>query len=326
MSNSRQYSLQDCHFPAELTVGFIRIANADQLPLAEAYLRVEGDEAAVRLNWKDPSTTDWAMVVISMFRLPGGEKEFTRVREFFGARKQRIRLPEGVPFRPEHNAFTSIPASWTHDAWAESKYELRHTYQHDKLALFVRWSGTRSAMITHPLFSMVRDNVRIVEDQWETALPEVIRNAGVKPEFTTRAIDAALQIEIRASAQRARGHLGLAAESTFDMVPQAVRLFLEQGRINIDRKALAIELGALWGEALCAATGWGWRSLQRGTDSIATVICSPNDSHFVDPIRTLHTALQSKAKGRGDYQELLFNLIRAGNLIGAADGALHQLI
>lgn len=325
MSNSREYSLKDCHFPAELTVGFVRIANADKLPLAEARVRVETDEAVILLKWEDPSTQEWAMVVIYMFRLPGGEKEFKRVCASFGERKQRIRLPEGVPFRPEHNAFTSIPVSWTHDAWAESKYELRHTYQQDDLAIFARWSGTRAAMITHPLLAMVRENVHIVEDQWEMTLPEVIPNPGTTQELTSCPIDDALRDEIRASASRARRHLRLHTEAPFGAVPPAIRWFLEQAGNSVDEKALAIDLGALWGESLCLATGWQWRSLQRAAASIATVICSPGNRHFVDPIRTLHAALRSKTNSGGHHQELLFSLICAGNLPAAVEGGLLEL-
>ena len=331
MESSRQYFLTNSQFQPILRAGFMQIDHADQLPVGDAYVRTSDTEAVLRLSYPAAKVADSAMVAVHMFKLPAGEAEFRRICEWYGERKKRTRLPEGVAFEPTHLAVQEAPPSWQHDAWVQSKADIIHTYQTATRAMLVRMMGTKAAMLTHPLLSMVQQHMRIREDKGETTLPETQTKPGSQPTFTDAPIDDTVREEILQAVDRAYSYLGLAPDTTPQAIQQSIFEKVDAIRTLADKaagaeiKTVAIDLGALWGQSLCKATGWEWRSLKQSDGTTFTAACSPSRSHMVNPILNLHSLLKSKPNGKANNSLLLFNMVCENHLPAVPNGTLLAL-
>ena len=79
-----------------------------------------------------------------------------------------------------------------------------------------------------------------------------------------------------------------------------------------ERKQLAIDLGALWGDALCKANKWEWCCVSQAPEPQVFAVTSSNRSHAIDPIRLVFNLLSSRQVANNSL--LLFNMIVFGPL------------
>jgi hypothetical protein len=126
-------------------------------------------------------------------------------------------------------------------------------------------------------------------------------------------------LEISQAAARAREFLQLRTKASPKAAVAAINDAIEKIRRQkpakpINRKELAIDLGALWGEALCATENWEWRVLRVKGDGTINAVCSPSRSHAIDPISFIHRMVSSRSSEVDTTALLVFNMIKAGDL------------
>lgn len=92
---------------------------------------------------------------------------------------------------------------------------------------------------------------------------------------------------------------------------------------SCDPDTMAIDLGLLWGQMLCEAKGWEWRTLTYPDGGKSLAVCSPDLSHQVNPINFIFARVVDPSKPNTCL--LLFNMIVAGKAPMAAPGSLGLL-
>jgi len=328
MADTKELHLTGQRLAPEVRIGCVLLSRADELPLIEAFATHSDQEASLTLTGDaGPPWDDVTLVSIRTFALPRGRKEFRRLVEWFGKdRKKRARLPEGGPVTENTLALAETPAGWEHEAFARSGRDVIHIYRSEAQAVLIRLLGKSGPLLENPVLRGVAQHAVIVPGQWAREFPETQPAPGAAaPGF--RPLPPEVVAEVREAAARARKRLGLKDDRKPKAVVKAIYGELDAVR---DRKRMpkdekrqtAIDLGALWGEALCAAAGWEWACVtEDGTESY--VVASPTRSHVVDPLVLAHRILTAR---REDNTALLaFNMIVAGNVPEAAPGACLPL-
>lgn len=299
-------------------LGFMRLSKADELPLRETIVNYSDPHEVDITFWGDtpPPWDDETLVSIRMFRLPDGEREFQRQIEFFGhKRRKRTKLPEGVPF-DDSVLRLSFPASWTHQAFARSARDFIHTYHNDQLAMLIRLRGEEGNILDNPLLQGIQKNLRFVEEQWITeALKSRPRRSAVR-KTTVQNLDAETQGEIDDAILNAREYLTLGKKRKPETITVAIYSAIEEVRNTKvsaeEKRELAIDLGALWGQTVCQAAGWKWKLVPDDDGDPIPAVCRPRARHVVAPISLMYDWLKNKRSENTSL--LLFNMIVAKKL------------
>jgi hypothetical protein len=319
MSEPQQIFMEDACFAGKLRFGCIQVDNANVLPLDMVNVTRSPGSLGLMLDGATgkPGLFDSA-VSIQMFSFPKGRTGFKELVEWFGQdRKARAKLPEGVKFDENVLAICTLPKEWSHEAYAQSARSFVHIYQGQHQAIVMRWMARTGTVLDHPLFKPLIDNLRILPGQWTTDLPKVQPKNSVLSKITSTKISRATKIELEEAADRAKKSLGLTRvrnpQRIAAAVYQAVNELRERKGVKKEEKVqAAIDLGALWGQALCAAAGWEWRFTAPSSGESTHAVCSPNRSHVVDPLEVVFGLLSSRRAENNLL--LLFNMIAAGDL------------
>lgn len=319
MRDPVQYFMSQSCFVPELRFGCIRIGDAQELPLDSAALTWQPGCVALMLHGAtgNRKLLD-SFIALQMFAFPEGKSEFERVLEWYGSdRKSRARLPEGAKFDEQMLAVRSAPPDWLHEAYPLSGRSFVHIYRGTQQAILIRWLARTGTILDHPLFKPVVDNLSIVPGQWITDPPVAQPRAGIPPKATDSELPPETVTEIREAAVRARKSLNLgrirSPHKLADAIHQAVDALRSRKGVKKDeKKQLAIDYGALWGEALCAATGWEWRRVESSPEDSAYAVCSKNRSHVVAPLRVMFHLFSSPKSANNSL--LLFNMIASGHV------------
>lgn len=315
----KQIIMDSVRLVTPVRYGFLELAHADELPLAETVVSAEKDELSLALWGNTPAP--WhhiSLVSIQQYRLPGGQSEFDRLRTHFAEdRKKRARLPDGVPYDLATTlALHDVPAGWEHDGFACSSRDFIHLYTSKNRALLIRFLGKKGTILDNPLLSAVAANLRIVPKQWITAFPETEPDPNAEPAIRELPLGEEVKAELISATARAREQLGLKPREkpivVIEAIGQAVDEMRNRKRVSADSKQeAAIEFGALWGDALVAAKKWQWCALEQNGHTFYAV-ASPKRSHAVDPMSFVLKLLASK---RADNTViLLFNMIVGNNM------------
>ena len=319
MSRSKQIDMSEIRLVADLRIGCIHLKKAHTLPLSETFVDLAANEISITFWGDTPEPWDGtSLVSIRMFRLPKGRGEFQRQIDWFSnKRKQRARLPDGVPFDSTTMAIRSAPASWQHEAFARSGRDFIHIYQTKRNGLLMRLVGHAGTILDNPLLKRVNQNLRIVEDQWIVAFPETEVRRRSRSKVWESPLEPGVVIERDNAIARAREFLALSRNRKPSAIVDAIQHAIDEIRARkrlsaTEREQLAIDLGALWGDALHNATQWDWCAVHPNNSETVYALCHPSRSHAVDPISVIHSLLSSK---RGaNNSALLFNMIAANEL------------
>lgn len=322
---SRSYKFISGEFAPVVRVGFVQIDHADKLPVIDAYWTWSARKDAVTLRLSGANGD----VMLHMHRLPGGNAEFERICKWYGERKTRVRLPEGGPFNLSHLALLSLPPGWQHDGWARSRTDLIHTYQTAGCGMLMRMVGNPKSLLTHPLLVQVQQNVRLLEDQWVTDPPEDRPKEDFVSPFKDTPLDDETKAEMQQATSRGLALLGLKPQEKPHAVQEALQQQVDTLRARspklkpVELDSLSVDLGVLWGQALCDSVGWEWRQLENDTDKGLTAVCSPNRAYRVNPFTFLHRILKDTTNSNTSL--LFFNMVCAGDLPGASAGSFVPL-
>ena len=319
MSDSRQLDMANAKFAPEIRFGCVSLAKADKLPLSEVFLDVGKGEMSLTL-WGDTPAPwdDVSLVSIRMFKFPAGRAEFDHDLAFFGTdRKSRAKLPDGIPFDDSVLAIKEAPAGWTHEAFACGPRSFIHTYQTKKFAVLVRWMTKAGTVLNHPLFKGVHANLRIVEDQWIAAFPEAGPRRAPKGMAQEQPLGDDLLAELDEALASGRAALGLKAKAKPESAAEAVHNAIDVARggtkLSDERRTeLAVELGAVWGDAVRRALKWEWARMPVSKKETIVSVTSPTRAHAVDPIRLVYDLVGDKK--RANNALLLFNMLVEGGL------------
>jgi hypothetical protein len=313
----KQYVMTDSCFTPEVRLGCVSIDNADQLPLDGADLIYDPETVTLALASSEAGA--FSFVSINMYRFPEGLAEFKRVCEWYGNdRKLRAKLPEGVKFEKSILSVPAAPEDWDHEGYPQSNRKFVHIYRGSQQAVLIRWIARSGTILDNALFKPLVDNLRIVPGQWITDPPVVQARVGSQPKASDAALADDVRTELNEAAARARKMLNLGRVGKPEKLAQAIHAAIDELRIRKgvkadERKQLAIDYGALWGESLCAAVGWTWCRVELSSPGVSTfAVCSPTRSHAVAPLRIIF-ALVSHPK-TDNNSLLLFNMIVSGNV------------
>ena len=312
----KQYFMTDSCFTPAVRLGCVSIENADQLPLDGAnWIREAGNVTLALISSKAAAD---CFVSINAYQFPKGLAEFKRSCEWYAKdRKLRAKLPEGVKFEESILSVVAAPEDWDHEAYPQSNRKFVHIYRDAQQAVLIRWIAHSGTILDNSLFKPLVDNLRIVPGQWITDPPVVQARVGSQRKASDEELADDVRTELNEAAARARKSLNLGRVRKPERLAEAVHDAIDELRlrkgINADeKKQLAIDYGALWGEALCAAVGWTWRRVELSSPRESTfAVCSPTRSHAVAPLRVIFT-LASHPKTVNNSL-LLFNMIVSGN-------------
>ena len=324
-----QFILTESCFVPELRFGCVWIENADQLPLDMANFTKGSGQVTLALDGATgkPGTAD-SFVAINTFQFPAGASEFKRVVEWFGQdRRSRAKLPDGIKFDDSVLAVRDAPSDWEHEAYPQSNRAFVHIYRGTEQAILVRWIARSGTILDHALFKPLLDNLRIVPGQWITEVPSIQAKLEKRWGIKGTPLTEEMRIELDASAVRARDVLRIGHVDKPRKIAEAIRDAIEELRNRKTKKADKVQFvtdcGALWGQALCEATGWVWQRLENERDDAVYAVCSPNGSHAVLPFKVIFE-LVTYPKSE-DNSLLLFNMIVSGNVPASTEGAFSLL-
>ncbi len=330
MPDSQQIDMSGLCLAPDLTFGCIRLRNADSLPLSGIFVTASGSEASITFTGDNPKPWDkHTLVSVRMFNLPDEQAEFQRLIEWFGRnRQERARLPERVAFNTATLAVREASDVWEHEAFPRSGRDFIHVYRTARQGVLIRWMGKSGTILDNPVIRGIHENLSLVEGQWVQEFPVVQRREPSAARATESPLPPELEAQVEAAATRARERLNLEPTASPQQTAEAIHRVLDEirsrPRLSADEKQqIAIDLGALWGNALCAAAGWEWCSVSPEPDREVPAVCSPTRSHAVDPLQVAYAILESKSGTNNSL--LLFNMIVAGDVPVAAEGAYSWL-
>ncbi len=326
MSKSKQFELSAACFARELRIGCIRLGSADSLPLASAFVDLSKTEASITFWGATPEPWNGtSLVSINMYWLPASRAEFRRMIKWFSdVQKNRARLPDGVAFEETTLAVHRVPAGWVHEGFARSGRDFIHIYRSRDRAILMRFLGKAGTILDNPLLAQVHKNLRIVDNQWIVDFPKTKPRKRAQSPITDTAPAPEIAAQLEEAASRAREFLNLGRvrdpSKTAKAIDQAINEIRSRSRLPADkRKQLAIDLGALWGNALCQAKQWEWCCIRPTAEEQIFAIVSSNRSHAIDPIRLVFNLLSSRQVASNSL--LLFNMIVSGRQPETSDRA-----
>jgi len=319
MPDVQHYNMRVSQFDREVRVGCVQIQNAGELPLEFAtFVSKPGQIKLVLVGATGKPGSSDSNVEIDAFRFRDGLEAFEIDVEWWAKeRKSRATLPDGVRFDENVLAVQHAPADWEHDAYPQSNRKFVHVYRGPKQGVIIRWLARTGTILDHPLFKPLTENLRIVSGQWTTKAPAVKPKADQRAAVKGVPLPADTRAEIEESVVRARSSLELGRVSKPKKVAEAIYHAIDgvRSRKRVGKKELtliAIECGALWGQALCDATGWKWKRLEYGQGQGTLAVCSPDGSHAVPPLTVIHDLVTNRKSANNSL--LLFNMIAAGKL------------
>ena len=331
MAKDLEMDFATAKFEPEIRFGLIHLVGADLLPLSDGFATAGPGEITLRLSADLPAP--WAgtsMVAIHMFQFPRGKAEFDRIVAWYGeGRVKRARLPEKVSFNPDMLAIQDPPQGWMHDGFARSGRDIVHIYQSPKRGILIRLMSSAGTMLDHPLLKSVHDGLRIAPAQWVADFPvQVPKPIAAADRIRTRKLTKAMVGEIAEASDRAISSLSIKKTIKPATVVAAIQARVDAMREpaeheSCDPDTMAIDLGLLWGQMLCEAKGWEWRTLTYPDGGKSLAVCSPDLSHQVNPINFIFARVVDPSKPNTCL--LLFNMIVAGKAPMAAPGSLGLL-
>ena len=318
MSRSKEIDMSGVRLLDDLRIGCVYLKEASKLPLTDVFVTLSATEVSITFKNAPESGNDLSLVSIVMFRFPKGRAEFQRLRTFFGQeRKKRARLPDGVAFDPSILAIREAPPSWTHDGYARSGRDFVHTYESGKTAVHMRalLRSSESKVLDNPLLKRIHKNLRIVEGQWIVEYPETQSRRSPRVRVRESNLKTNVVLELNEAAARARKTLAIGRTRSPEAIVKAIARAIDEtrGRPRVaaeERQQIAVDLGTLWGDALCAAEKWEWRAIHPSKNKTVFAVRSPTRSHAINPISLVYAIVSSKRVA--NTSELLFNMIVAG--------------
>ncbi len=235
---------------------------------------------------------------IRMFKLPEGQVEFDRIQEWFGRdRRERARLPDGIPFDKSALAIKNIPTGWDHTAYPRSCRDFVHIYHGGDQAILLRVSGQRGKVLDNPLLRLIPERLSIVPGQWETAGPKV-RYRDPLANTESRPLTSAEYAEVKEMCQHGLKPFehthGAESLPSADAIYQYVEV-LRSGKLEKDRvQQIAAELGCVWGEVLAQSGRWEWRLVTFGSGDECLALFNQAGTHALAPIVILNHILKTK--------------------------------
>ena len=319
MNYSNTFNMGEMILGSDLQFGCIRLTNADVLPLSKVFINVEEDQTSITF-WGD-TPAPWnaiSLVSIQMFALPGGQVPFNDLIEHFSdVRKKRARLPEGVAFDEHTLEVATIPDGWTHEAFARSGRDLIHIYRSEQQAVLLRYLGKAGDILNNPLLSAVCRNLSVADGAWVTSQPATEKRQPLEPTVAIHPMNEDVLEEIQESVERAHALFGTTRTSDPMLIAEAIYQKIDairatKGVTTAERKQIAIDLGALWGNTLCAAATWEWGCIMPDADQMIYAVISPNQTHAIDPIAAIFNLLTQKSVPNTSL--LLYNMVVSANL------------
>ena len=319
MSVFKQVFVSEQRLPKELSVGFLHIKSVRTLPINQVvYHQKSKNHIGLSIMGEVANPhRDHSLVYIQMYRLPKAAKDLAHDRAFFGdERKKWVRLPDGVNFEPTMLVPRHMPSTWSHEAFAISGHHIIRVFQNPRLALLLRFLLTSGTLLDHRLFVDVSSRMRIIEDQWNLHPPEFEPKRG-KPPATDAALPKAVLREVSGAVVRGRDYIGISQKKTRpDVIQQklydAVNAVIGKKVLVKDRAGLAIDLGCLWGQTICDAVGWEWRSVRFPKSNPVYCVVSPDRAFVVSPTYFMLRTLRKKGANAENTTLLLYNMIKDG--------------
>ena len=136
--------------------------------------------------------------------------------------------------------------------------------------------------------------------------------------------------EVEDCVSRARGWFGDAADfASPDHIQQWIfetvnALRAKPSEANEEGEThTMLNLGCLWGQAVCDQLGWEWAAVTLEPESELYGLVTPSRSHVIFPLHYMQELLSDPEKDQTCL--LLYNMLKAGSLPPAGPGAFNVL-
>ena len=142
--------------------------------------------------------------------------------------------------------------------------------------------------------------------------------AAAKPGGSDRPLKPSERKDVEKSIARGYEALDLPPGTPAAKTQKAMRVLIDQvvdGKRTLTPRAaadLSVNLGCLWGQAICDAAGWEWCSVKIGRTDLISV-ARPDRSYVVRPMHFIQQQLHKRLRG-DNASLLLFNMIKGNSL------------
>jgi hypothetical protein len=300
----------------------LRIERLRELPLRLRYGRQSRDNE-VGLSIKD----ERSLIYIKLFRLPDGEKHYQRAAVEFSVRANPFALADGQLFNASVLRLPSTPPGWEHEAYQireDDSSGVIHWYRSSSRAALFRYV-TDGDVLNDELFAWANQSMSILAPAWDFTDPRPVAGAD-------RPLNNDELTQFRKTIRLAIDSLGLTPEiwspvTALQAIDDAVaRARVESPPITYDdAKASAINLGFLWGQLVCDASGWEWCTPIDGPAD-AHWIVTPKRSHAINPVQYFLDQLAGDGREVAVTPRSLFSIICTKRLPRATPGTYQRVI
>lgn len=94
-------------------------------------------------------------------------------------------------------------------------------------------------------------------------------------------------------------------------------------RLEGDMRMTSLNLGCLWGQAVCDRLGWEWVAVSLEPESEFYGVVTPSRSHAIFPLHYMQELLSDPKREQTSL--LLYNMLKAGSLPPAQPGEYSVL-
>lgn len=329
-NRSSQVDLSDCKLAKEFQMGCLRIKSGHLWPLT--HFVWEGSSKFVGATFFCYGLKGWpkdSLVRIEVFRLPPDKEHFAERVEWYtrDRKKRRIRIADGELFEDKMLHPKAFDEEWECDAFATSKGHVIRIYKCKKYAVIFRFLVQSGLLLEHPVFKRLAKNLSIDQDQWETAIPEVVETRKKKSRVEEYAMPEEQESEMWQIVGGALKRLKLARLKTPERLTviekEVERLRQDTSLMQDDRTEAAIELGTLLGQTFCWELEWEWAILSDSKGNEEHCVCSPDRSLSIAPVDWIHELLTKKKRALNCL--LTFNMVEAGRLPPSRPNAYKRI-
>ena len=201
------------------------------------------------------------------------------------------------------------PRGWVHEVYRSKRGMLFHTYVGPTRAAILSYACREGPPGDCKRLHEINRRLQWASDDWVVQKDHI--EVGTDGQTTDCPLPGDVRKEVRGAIGRARKHLDLPQRTTPAETVEAIHASVggtRSGRAMLDD--LAIELGCLWGQAVCDALNWEWCQVSGGDGAGVFAVATKNRSHYVAPTSYMKQQLARRDR-TANTTLLLFNLLKA---------------
>jgi hypothetical protein len=308
--DSREYQL-----PEVLRAGCVELVKARGIPFG-SFRWDSGAESEPAIVFFANQARGAGLAMIKSYRLPRSRPEWEDALKFFDCVEAN---------RLTHQEMHDLPPNQS--GWQLRCFKRNRRDRNDRLSTYT--CKSRAVLIRYlgnpgdRLFRAVNESLRLSTKDWILDAPRVEMRSGLKPGAVERGLRKNERSEINASIAQGLLRLGMSTPksaaaakrvvSRLSTEIDALRKLPKRKSTKPDTDA-AIELGCVFGHALCVAMGWTWQAIRYPRTATKYAVLSLDRAYAISAMQFVHAKLLESDPLADNTTMLLFNMIVAGRL------------